>query len=77
MADPVTFDHSLYSPTSVESAAAAYGELLSISLAVEEGKTVATFADMDPEHGAMLVNAFCNHVLFETVQHRRSAEMSA
>jgi len=77
MADPVTFDHSLYSPSSVESAASAYSDYLNISLSVDEGKTTASFTDLDEEHGLMLVDAFCNHVLFETIQTRRAEEVTA
>jgi len=72
----VHFDHSLYNQASVETAAAAYASLLTIQLDAADARTTVTFSDLDPEHGPMLVDAFCNHVLFETIHRHRADEPS-
>ena len=77
MAESVTFDHSIYSPDSIANAAKAYAELLTIALEAGETSTTARFSDLDAEDGPMLVDAFCNHALFETIQRYRTDEASA
>jgi hypothetical protein len=72
MAEPITFDHSIYSPESITAAAEAYAELLKVSLSAEDGCTTAQFESLDTEGGPFLVDAFCNHVLFETIQRFRA-----
>ncbi len=73
----VSFDHSIYNQASIETAAAAYASILEINVASGDGETTATFSNLDPGQGRMLVDAFCNHVLFETIQHFRATEVSA
>jgi hypothetical protein len=73
----VSFDHSIYDQASIETAAATYAGFLEISVAAGDGETTASFSNLDPEQGQMLVDAFCNHVLFETIQRFRATEVSA
>lgn len=77
MAEPITFDHSIYSPGSISAAADAYAELLTVSLSADEGQTTAHFEGADVEDGQMLVDAFCNHVLFDTIQRYRAEGANA
>jgi hypothetical protein len=77
MAKPITFDHSIYSPDAVQSAAEVYAELLNIGLESTDGATQAVFSDLDPDNGQMLIDAFCNHVLFDSIQRHRATEVSA
>ena len=77
MAESVTFDHSIYSPDSISAAVEAYAELLTVTLADADGATTANFNDLDPEDGEMLVDAFCNHVLYESIQRNRNNEANA
>ena len=69
----ISFDRSLYLPEAVEAAAAAYAEHAKIELtptadAVEA--TVSSFAGNDED---LVANAFCNHVLYETIARKRQA----
>ena len=77
MAESVTFDHSIYSPDSISAAVEAYAGLLSVTLADDEGATTARFDELDPDEGEMLVDAFCNHVLYESIQRNRINEANA
>jgi hypothetical protein len=77
MVEPITFDHSIYSPDSITAAADAYAELLTVSLSAEEGCTTAHFEGVDAEDGPYLVDAFCNHVLFDTIQRYRTEGATA
>ena len=55
----------------------AYAGLLSVTLADAEGATTARFDELDPDEGEMLVDAFCNHVLYESIQRNRINEANA
>lgn len=67
MAERVTFDRSLYFPEAVEAAAAAYGEHARIEVTRAADCTVATLTPIAEGSPGLLVNAFCNHVLHETL----------
>ena len=73
MAEQVTFDRSLYLPEAVQAAAAAYGEHARIEVTHRDESTVATLSPFDNEDAGMLVNAFCNHVLHETIARLRAS----
>ena len=75
MAEQVTFDRSLYLPEAVEAAAAAYGEHARIEVTRRDECTEAVIAPV-PEHDpGLLVNAFCNHVLHETIARLRESTL--
>ena len=67
MAERVTFDRSLYVPEAVEAAAAADREHARIEVTRAADCTVATLSAVDEDSSGQLVNAFCNHVLHETL----------
>jgi hypothetical protein len=79
----VSFHRSLYREDALRAAAAAYDELLSVEIASREHEFLASFtaAPGDAPAGAAaglaadpeLVDAFCNHVLFETIRRERGA----
>ena len=76
MAKRITFDRSLYLPEAVEAAAAAYAEHATIEVTPAADAVVAVLsavAGSDPE---LVANAFCNHVLHETIARRRQATAS-
>jgi hypothetical protein len=73
MAEPIVFDRSLYLPEAVEAAAEAYGDYATIAVATTADAvavTISAVAEHDPQE---LANAFCNHVLHETIARRRQA----
>ena len=73
MADRILFDRSLYLPEAVEAAAAAYADYARIELTPTANAVVAVIdgvVDHDPQ---TVANAFCNHVLHETIARRRQA----
>ena len=69
----ITFDRSLYLPEAVEAAAAAYADHATIELTPTADAVVAVMSAVaggDPE---IVANAFCNHVLHETIARMHSA----
>jgi len=76
MAERITFDRSLYLPEAVAAAAAAYAEHAEIEVTPDGDATVAVIAPVVGDHDPqVVVNAFCNHVLHETIARRREAEL--
>jgi hypothetical protein len=70
----VTFSRSLYRIDGIESAAAAYAGLAQITVTPGESEIVVSLAQPHPDIPAQeLVDAFCNHALFETVRRHREA----
>jgi len=73
MAEQVTFDRSLYLPEAVDAAAAAYAEHAKIEV-TPAGDSVVVALSVIGEHDPQTVtNAFCNHVLYETIARMRQA----
>jgi hypothetical protein len=73
MAERITFDRSLYLPEAVAAAAAAYAEHAQVEVTPGADEVVAVIsagAGHDPQ---IVVHAFCNHVLHETIARRRQA----
>lgn len=65
----VEFSTEIYSSNAVQAARDAYAAFMDVSLNAEsEAKVVAHLSDPD------LRDAFCNHVLFETIRLHRAAE---
>ena len=67
-----SFDHSIYYQTAIEETAAAYAEIVDMKLDVQDGSTHATFDDE-----GMVVDAFCNHALFLSIQAHRDSEQTS
>ena len=73
MAERIVFDRSLYLPDAVEAAATAYAEHARIEVTAEGDSTVALISDVVDHDAQVVSNAFCNHVLHETIARRREA----
>lgn len=63
------FAHSIYYPSALHETAEAYAELVEVQLEPQDDTTCATFS----EEG-MIVDAFCNHALFLSIQAYRDSE---
>jgi hypothetical protein len=73
MAERITFDQSLYLPEAVEAAAAAYREHAHIEVTPTADTVVVEISDVVEHDPQTVANAFCNHVLHETIARRRQA----
>lgn len=73
MAERIRFERSLYLPEAVEAAAAAYAEHARIALTADGEAVVAEISDPVEHDHRTIVQAFCNHVLYETITRRRQA----
>ena len=75
MADQtLTFSRSLYRVDGIESAAAAYAELATITVTAGESEIVVDFTETHADFSAdQLLDAFSNHALFETIRRYRDA----
>ncbi len=74
----VVFSHSLYAPKAIEAAVQAYEGLAEFSISVSGpdlgSQTEVVISNIHQELKDDLVDAFCNHVLFETIVLHRSSE---
>jgi hypothetical protein len=71
MPERISFDRSLYLPAAVDAAAAAYAEYAEIEVTAAGDAIVATISDGADYDARTIANAFCNHVLHETIARRR------
>ncbi len=71
MAERIVFARSLYAPEAVAAAAQAYAELCTIELSVGTDAIEVTLSDPDESLADVLVDEFCNHVLYETILGKR------
>ncbi len=69
----ITFDRSLYLPAAVEAAAVAYANHATIALTSGSDALVAEISAVVGDDAEIVVHAFCNHVLHETIGRMRSA----
>jgi hypothetical protein len=67
------FSHSLYNQDALDATRDAYSGLLSVALTHAENNSHAAF-EAEDENGTLLVDAFCNHALFLTIQQYRAGE---
>jgi hypothetical protein len=74
MPERISFDRSLYLPEAVDAAVAAYAEYARITLTPSADAIVAEIADGGDYDARTIANAFCNHVLHETIGRRRLEE---
>ncbi len=68
--ESLTFHRSLYAPPAVRVAAAAFASLATIEVLERENETFVTLSGIDPDVASELLDAFANHVLFETIRLR-------
>jgi hypothetical protein len=71
-AQTLALHRSLYRADAVEAAAAAYAQVATIAIAEEASELLVTFAGVDPDVEGVLLDAFANHALFETIRRHRS-----
>ena len=67
------FQHSLYHPSALSETQEAYSDFVETVFEQSDDGTTATFK-ADEENGPVIVDAFCNHALFLSIQtHRQGA----
>ena len=76
MAEKLCFSTSLYRRDAIDAAVSAYHQLADFSISSEnEGEVIVEIDKIHPNFAAVLVDSFCNHVLFETiVRYRKEQE---
>lgn len=67
----LAFHRSLYLPEAVNAAAAAYGSHANIQVTDSPTDVIVELSGYDARYGETIVDAFCNHVLFESVVRTR------
>lgn len=77
MPERLTFSRSLYRPDAVEATVAAYAQLATIGVETEDHAIVVTVSDPHPALAGELVDAMCNHILFETIRRYRADQGGA
>ena len=70
-AESLIFDRSLYLVEAVQAAADAYSGHARIELTNEPQQTMVSIAVENAAYKEIIIDAFCNHVLFETVVRSR------
>jgi hypothetical protein len=75
MAERIVFERSLYLPDAVEAAAAAYAEHAKIDLTPTDDAVVAVIGNAVDHDEREVANAFCNHVLHETIARVRQSAL--
>lgn len=69
----IDFSHSLYNQQALEQTKEAYASILNADFEHVEGNSHAEFETED-DNGPLLVDAFCNHALFLTIQMYREGD---
>ena len=64
------FQHSLYDPGALAETQEAYCDFVRVDFERSDDQTTAMFT-ADEENGAVIVDAFCNHALFLSIQANR------
>jgi hypothetical protein len=75
MSKRISFDRSLYLPEAVEAAAAAYAEYAEIEVTLTADAAVAVVSGVEGNDPDLVANAFCNHVLHESIARMRQATL--
>ena len=70
----IEFNRRLYRDDAVEAAVEAYGHLATLSLERGEHTSIVEVRDPDERVADRLVDALCNHVLYETVSRSRAEQ---
>ena len=71
MGERISFDRTLYLPEAVAAAAEAYADYAKIQITQSADGVVAEIGGVVDHEERTVVNAFCNHVLHETIARRR------
>jgi len=74
VAKQISFARSLYLQEAVEAAATAYSEHAKIEILPQGDAVVAVIGEVTGADADLVTNAFCNHVLYETIARKREAE---
>ena len=69
------FNHSLYAPSAIDHTQKAYEEYVHTSVSHGENSTTVDFS-VNEEDGEVLIDAFCNHALFLTIENFRGQNES-
>jgi hypothetical protein len=72
----ITFARSLYEPEAVDAAVAAFGELATFEIKLEDHAVIVEIRDPDPDVADVLADELCNHVLSHTITARRAMSAS-
>ncbi len=75
MGRQIAFEGSLYLPEAVEAAAIAYADHARITVTPGNDTVVVEISGLGEADAADVANAFCNHVLFETIARTRQAAL--
>jgi len=67
MASTIDFSHSLYSTEVVKQTIQLYQSLAEFSVSEGENCIEVTIDNIHPDFSTVLIDAFCNHVLNETI----------
>ena len=67
MSKKVYFSTSLYRVEAVKKSVEDYQDLASFAIEEQQNGTLVTISQVHPSFSSVLVNAFCNHVLNETI----------
>ena len=71
----LSFERSLYDHESITEATTAYGALATFAIDTTADHITVSVSEIDPRVADRLEDAFCNHVLFDTIRRARpSAE---
>jgi hypothetical protein len=73
MGERIVFDRSLYLPEAVEAAAAAYADHAEIAVTRASDAVIAEVSNVVELDLQLVLNAFCNHALHETITRMREA----
>ncbi len=76
MTKRIAFDRSLYLPEAVDAAAAAYAEHAQIEVTAAADAIETIISGVAEDDAEMVANAFCNHVLHETISRMRQAALA-
>jgi len=74
MAESLQFSRSLYDKGAVDAAALAFAALASFEVTSEDDEIHVSVSEIDERVADRLVDAFCNHALYETVMRARKVE---
>lgn len=72
MSERIEFSRSLYSPEAVRAAVDAYSQLASFEVQVLDDEIAVELENPVAKVADIIVDEFCNHVLFETINASRT-----
>ena len=72
MANSISFSLSIYREDAVQAAVLAYTSLADFTVVSNSSDVIVEVANINPSFESVLLDAFCNHVLFETIVRHRN-----